>query len=148
MLTASQSVGSIIGGTFFGWLADTKGRLYALKVTNTMYIIFTIVLISSVNIYMVIACILFIGIAYSGDNMNTSTMLLEFLPVSRRWIITLFAINWGIGGIIMAFLGVMLNLYEVDAIYIFRIVCAFILLSVIVLLILRCFLDESPKFFL
>ena len=80
--------------------------------------------------------------------MNTSTMLLEFLPVSRRWIITLFAINWGIGGIIMAFLGVMLNLYEVDAIYIFRIVCAFILLSVIVLLILRCFLDESPKYFL
>ena len=96
--------------------------MYALKVTNIMYIFFTAIMTISVNIYMIIGCLFFLGAAYAGDNYNTSTMLAESLPLSKMWILTLFTANWGIGGVIMAFIGVMLNVYEVEPIHIFRIV--------------------------
>ena len=79
---------------------------------------------------------------------NTSTLLADQLPKSKRWALTCLACTWGIGGAIIALLGALLNLWDVEAVLIFRIVGGFIELSVIILFIMRCFLDETPKFYL
>ena len=42
----------------------------------------------------------------------------------------------------------MLSYFEVEPILIFRIVCGFIEVSVIILYILRLFMDETPKYYL
>ena len=46
------------------------------------------------------------------------------------------------------FRGLVLNLYDVEAIVIFRVVCGFIIFWILISLILKMFMDETPPFLL
>ena len=102
----------------------------------------------SINIYMVYIGCFFGGFSYSGDVNNTATILTDFLPLSKRWILTLVTITWAIGSTILALLALLLNFYSVEAILIFRIIFGVVTFFSVISLIGRILMDESPKFYL
>ena len=138
----------MIGSGFFGWISDTFGRVMAYRITSVVYLVFAVVMMLSVNIYMVIVCIFFVGACFGGDVMTTGTILTDFLPLSKRWILCFLTITWAFGSILLTLLGLLLNVYDVEAIVIFRVICAFINVWIILSLIMRLFMDESPAYLL
>ena len=67
----------------------------------------------AIHIYMVYISLFFTGFTYAGDVTNTSTILTDILPLSKRWVLTLATITWAVGSALMALLALLLNLYNV-----------------------------------
>ena len=67
----------------------------------------------AIHIYMVYISLFFTGFTYAGDVTNTSTILSDILPLSKRWVLTLATITWALGSALMALLALLLNLYNV-----------------------------------
>ena len=80
--------------------------------------------------------------------MTTGTILTDFLPLSKRWLVCFLTITWAIGPILLTLLGLVVNLYDVEAILIFRVVCGFIIFWILISLILKMFMDETSRFLL
>ena len=100
------------------------------------------------NYYVVLIAYVFIGILYCSDNVNTTTVLTDFTPLSKRWIVPLLGMAWTIGSTLVSLYVLILSTYNLSAIMIYRLFCVFTGVFHVVSLILRLLSDESPRFLL
>ena len=98
--------------------------------------------------YLVLGSFFFIGMAYASDTTNTSVVITDFTPLSKRWIIPLLAMSWTIGSSLVSLLSLVCNIYGMSAIMVYRVFCMFAGGFHILSFIIRFFSDESPRFLL
>jgi MFS family permease len=101
--------GKFFGTLIFGWLADKKGRIFAYKISGAIMFVFAVGVTASVDYYMLLPCLFFIGVGYGGDLCNTGTILTDNLPLSKRWVLTFVTISWACGSTILAAYGLILH---------------------------------------
>lgn len=140
---AMTSVGMLFGAIIFGYVSDIKGRIYVFKTVAVIYCLFTLLMVCSLNIYMVYVACFAIGGAYGGDVTNTAAILTDSLPMSKRWVLTFATIAWALGAFTLITLGLLSHANGVDSIIIFRSLMGFILFFSIIALIMRLFMDET-----
>jgi len=115
-----MTVGELFGVIFFGWLSDTKGRIYTMRIVGIIGCCSCAIMATANNYYVVLIAYVFIGILYCSDNVNTTTVLTDFTPLSKRWIIPLLGMAWTIGSTIVSLFILILSMYDLSAIMVYR----------------------------
>lgn len=91
------AAGMILGGLFWGFLADLIGRKLAFNLSLLLSGVFTIMtgMMGTMALYCLF--VLLISFAAGGNLVLDTCVFLEFLPHKDQWLLTFFAFFWGIG---------------------------------------------------
>ncbi|XP_051165536.1 carcinine transporter-like isoform X2 [Leptopilina boulardi] len=134
-------IGSLFGNFIFGWIADQKGRLVALKFCTVFAFIATIGTANSHNFWIFTLCRFILGFAF--DNIITVPIILalEYTAENKRYIITCL----GFGLNLMC--GKLFLIWSAYFISDWRIFTYFSSLSFIVCFLLTFIMPESIRWY-
>lgn len=146
MVGAASLVGIFFGGAIFGWLTDKIGR-------HKMYIadLLALAVFSALNgfateIWQVVLCRFFLGMAIGADYPIATSLLAEFLPKKHRGrLLGATFVVWAIGAAVAYAVGFLLRDAGPDA---WRIMVASPALFAIITLLFRLGTPESPRWLL
>ncbi|CAK7898107.1 hypothetical protein CAAN1_22S01794 [[Candida] anglica] len=98
------NLGLLVGTIFWGFGADLIGRKTAFNNSLFLSAVFT-VLTGSMNSLATYCIFVLLSAAAAGGNLVLDTCIfLEYLPFKYQWLLTFFALFWGIGQTIAALL--------------------------------------------
>lgn len=86
-----------IGALFWGFSADMIGRRIAFNTTLFIASIATIIAGAAPTWASLGVFVSFIGFGAGGNLVLDPTVMLEFLPARKQWVITALAGWWGVG---------------------------------------------------
>jgi putative MFS transporter len=89
---------------------------------------------------------IFLGFGIGGEVALGGTVYSEFCPPSKAWTLTLLASCWCLGGTISALIALCINLLDLGMMELWRWLFATSMVLEYVFLVIRMFIDESPKF--
>lgn len=89
---------------------------------------------------------MFLGFGIGGEVALGGTVYSEFCPPSKAWTLTLLASCWCLGGTISALIALCVDLLDLGMMELWRWVFFISMLMEYCFLIIRLFIDESPKF--
>lgn len=146
MVGAASLVGIFFGGAIFGWLTDKIGR-------HKIYIadLIALALFSALNgfateIWQVVLCRFFLGMAIGADYPIATSLLAEFLPKKHRGrLLGATFVVWAIGAAVAYAVGFLLRDAGPDA---WRIMVASPAIFAIITLLFRLGTPESPRWLL
>ncbi|KAE8162544.1 major facilitator superfamily domain-containing protein [Aspergillus tamarii] len=96
-LTIALYVGMLVGALFWGLSADIVGRRLAFNISLFICSAFTIVAGASPNWASLGFFIAFSAFGAGGNLILDTTVLLEYLPSNKQWLVTGLAAWWGVG---------------------------------------------------
>ncbi|KID87362.1 Major facilitator superfamily domain, general substrate transporter [Metarhizium guizhouense ARSEF 977] len=100
---ASQ-IGLLVGAGLWGFSADVIGRKLAFN-TSLFSCVVLVIIASGMPSYISFASLVALYSAGAGGNyILDATNLLEFLPTSHAWLVTLMAVRWAVGYMMIGFL--------------------------------------------
>ncbi|MDI2036542.1 MFS transporter [Paenarthrobacter nitroguajacolicus] len=146
LVGAASLVGIFFGGGIFGWLTDKIGR-------HKMYIadLIALALFSVLNgfateIWQVVLCRFFLGMAIGADYPIATSLLAEFLPKKHRGrLLGATFVVWAIGAAVAYAVGFLLRDMGPDA---WRVMVASPAIFAIITLLFRLGTPESPRWLL
>jgi MFS family permease len=121
----------------WGYYSDIYGRIKAYRIAGIMISICSAALALAPNYYIALAAFAIVGNGVGSDLVNSSTIITEFLPVSKRWLITLVTISWALGSSLLAGIALITSYLEIEAIVTFRLCVSILCLLTIVSSVLR-----------
>ncbi|CAN3375240.1 hypothetical protein DIRU0_E01904 [Diutina rugosa] len=92
--------GMLSGAMFWGFSADLIGRRLAFNLTLFLAAVFTIYCGTMGTLSSYGIMIYLIAFSFGGNLVLDTTCFMEFLPHKQNWLITFFAVFWGVGGTI------------------------------------------------
>ncbi|KAG7660586.1 uncharacterized protein J8A68_005852 [[Candida] subhashii] len=93
----AYAAGMITGGVFWGFGADLIGRRLAFNLSLLLSAIFAI-MAGAMNSMASYCMFVFLSASAAGGNLVLDTcVFLEYLPHKDQWLLTFFALFWGIG---------------------------------------------------
>ncbi|CAG9782691.1 unnamed protein product [Diatraea saccharalis] len=100
--------GSFVGGLFFGWLADTFGRVPALVGTNLIGCVGGVASIFTTGLWDFAFCRFLVGMSYDSCFMMMYILVLEYVgPRHRTWVANMsIALYFGGGCLVLPWLAV------------------------------------------
>ncbi|WP_082579237.1 MFS transporter [Arthrobacter sp. Soil736] len=146
LVGAASLVGIFFGGGIFGWLTDKIGR-------HKMYIadLIALALFSLLNgfateIWQVVLCRFFLGMAIGADYPIATSLLAEFLPKEHRGrLLGATFVVWAIGAAVAYAVGYLLRDMGPDA---WRVMVASPAIFAVITLLFRLGTPESPRWLL
>lgn len=96
-LTVSLYSGMFVGALFWGLGADIIGRKHAFNFSLIICSVAAIVAGAMPNWASLGTFIAFCGFGAGGNLVLDTTVLLEYLPGNKQWLVTLMAAWWGVG---------------------------------------------------
>lgn len=99
----AQNVGLLVGALFWGFGADMIGRRLAFNLTLWITSLAMIVAGASPNLPFLGAFLALSTFGSGGNLILDPTVLLEFLPGDKQWVVTALAGWWGFGQSIAGF---------------------------------------------
>ncbi|XP_012276484.1 carcinine transporter [Orussus abietinus] len=90
LVSTAQAIffcGSIIGGFFFGWLADHHGRILTLMVLNGIALIATIATAFASDFWSFAICRFFAGLAFDNCINIPLIVVVEYMAVNKRTLV-------------------------------------------------------------
>lgn len=100
----AQNVGLVVGALFWGFSADMLGRRLAFNVTLWITSLAMIVGGAAPNLPFLCAFLAISTFGSGGNLILDPTVLLEFLPGDKQWVVTALAGWWGLGQSITGFI--------------------------------------------
>ena len=105
-------LGLLTGAIIFGLISDRFGRMQSYKKTVIIASISGTLLLTSVNVYMVGVFLFLTGAGMGGDFFLSPIIFGEFSPPSKRYLISLLSLFWGLGATLAAFTAFMVSLFN------------------------------------
>lgn len=96
-LVSADYVGLFCGALFWGFTADIIGRKIAFNITLFFTAIFAIAVAGGLSFVAVCSISAVSYFCCGGNLVLDSVTFLEFLPQSKKWLLTFLALWWGIG---------------------------------------------------
>ena len=142
LISSITNLGMLIGGLFFGILADKYGRVKVFTYTIWIFAIATALMFFAKNVYWVYALRFLAGIGAGGEYGSGMAIIAESFPKRAIAKVTsLSAIGGQVGAILAAILAaVILPMFGWHALYVFGLV------PVILIFFIRRHLSESKVF--
>ncbi|CVL08013.1 related to synaptic vesicle transporter SV2 (major facilitator superfamily) [Fusarium mangiferae] len=100
----AQNVGLVVGALFWGFGADMLGRRLAFNLTLWITSLAMIVGGAAPNLSFLCAFLALSTFGSGGNLILDPTVLLEFLPGDKQWVVTALAGWWGLGQSITGFI--------------------------------------------
>lgn len=142
LISLNFVVGMFLGSYFWGILADIYGRMFSFKKTVIFALLGGIGLTVSPSVEWVYISNLVTGFGVGGEIALGGTVLAEFTPPSRNWLIGLLCMFWSLGGAISALLALMFQ-FTGEAVM-WRWVCGICAGTEFLFLFLRWNMPETP----
>ncbi|OQR98063.1 sugar phosphate permease [Achlya hypogyna] len=141
LLGSAAFAGSLVGGIFFGYMADAFGRKPIFMVTLLVFMLATLVC-GAASTYAVLLAFRFIaGVGMGGELPVASTLVQELAPAPVRGrIIVLLESFWSIGAMIAVLLA-----FELTKVVSWRVVFYLSAIPALYAVVIRYCIPESPK---
>lgn len=139
-------IGMLIGSYSWGYLGDTKSRMWAFKRTvafTTLGAVFTSV---SINYFMMLVGLFVVGLGVGGEITMGGPVMSEYLPPSKAYVYTVLCTTWTLGGVISGLVALIVKLAGSGSLELWRVCCIISTLIEIVFWVIRLPLKETPKF--
>ncbi|AWR97979.1 MFS transporter [Acidianus sulfidivorans JP7] len=108
-ILSSYLIGGVIGSFFFGFLADKYGRKKTLEIGLLIFVLSSIIITLSQNIFEVILLLAIQGFAINGDGVAGSSLIVEVAPSKLRGkMFVILSTIWFLGDMVASFLGLYL----------------------------------------
>ncbi|SMD31459.1 MFS transporter [Picrophilus oshimae] len=144
LIGVSTIIGQLVGGAFFGVLADLNGRKSIYQWDMLIFAVFAILSGLSQNALELIIFRTLLGLAIGADYALTLSIIGEYSPVKGRGkLLGTGLMSWWIGGAFAVFLGYLLYPYGSFS---WRYLLAAGAIPAIIVLILRRRVEETPRF--
>ena len=147
-IAAICSSGLLTGGIAFGIIADKFGRMYSFKISVVIAAIASIGLTLSQNYQMVAGCLFAIGFSMSGELSLGCTVFLEFCPPSKRYYLTMMSLFSSLGAVTISMVALIVAYTNTSSIHDWRYIVAFGCLCELLSVIFRCFIIETPAYYI
>ena len=99
-------LGGVVGSSFWGYVSDSRGRIFAFNATIIFSGIFGIAAAASNSFPLYVGALLLVGFGVGGNLPVDGAMFCEFLPGSVRGrLMVLLSVFWSLGGFFVALLG-------------------------------------------
>ncbi|MFE4835987.1 MFS transporter [Arthrobacter sp. NPDC056691] len=146
MVGAASLVGIFFGGGVFGWLTDKIGR-HKMYIADLMALaVFSVLNGFATEIWQVVLCRFFLGMAIGADYPIATSLLAEFLPKKHRGrLLGATFVVWAIGAAVAYAVGYLLRDVGPDA---WRVMVASPAIFAIITLLFRLGTPESPRWLL
>ena len=95
-----HTFGIMVGSYAWGYLGNSKGRLWALRWVTLTNVLFGILYTCTVDIYMVAVCAFLVGLCGGGAQVLTGTLYMEYLESSEKWTFMVLTIFISLGGML------------------------------------------------
>ena len=146
MIGAASLVGIFFGGSIFGWLTDKIGRHKMYIADLIALAIFSLLNGFATEVWQVILCRFFLGMAIGADYPIATSLLAEFLPKKYRGrLLGATFVVWAVGAAVAYAVGFFLRDFGPDA---WRIMVASPAVFAIITLLFRLGTPESPRWLL
>lgn len=145
-LSSTYLAGMFLGSYFWGYMADSRGRMWCFKKTIILKMIAAAGLMLSVDYIMMLVFLLVLGFFVSGDLIVGGAAFKEYLPPSKSWVYTLISGAMALGGAISGLIALILSVSGDLYFSMWRSIC---LISIVIELfywIIRLPMKETPKF--
>jgi putative MFS transporter len=146
LISTSFVIGMFFGTMMWGYFIDKFGRTKCYRISVVILLVCTLLMIPAFNFYVILATFLVTGNVVGSDLVSSSAIITEFLPMSKRWIITLVTMSWAAGSSLLAGAALIAAEYQFESLTTFRVCVGFLAILTIISLILRFQLDESPAY--
>jgi MFS family permease len=147
ILISCFQIGILCGTIFFGTLSDRYGRILCFKSSILVATFSCMILLFSVNYYMMNAAFFVLGLGAGGENALVSVVFVEFCPPSKRSYLTLLGLFWGAGGCIYSGIAVIVTSTNSSSLYDWRYIIAADCVIKIVASIFRLYMIETPTYY-
>lgn len=108
-ILSSYLIGGVIGSFFFGFLADRFGRKRTLEIGLLIFVLSSVLITVSQNIFEVIFLLALQGFAINGDSVAGSSLVVEVSPISLRGrMFVILSTIWFLGDMVASLLGLYL----------------------------------------
>ncbi|WP_336711236.1 MFS transporter [Arthrobacter sp. USHLN218] len=146
LIGAASLIGIFFGGAVFGWLTDKIGRHKMYIADLIALAVFSLLNGFATEVWQVVLCRFFLGMAIGADYPIATSLLAEFLPrrVRGRLLGATFVV-WAVGAAVAYAVGFLLRDMGPDA---WRIMVASPALFAIITLLCRLGTPESPRWLL
>ncbi|GLB67914.1 MFS transporter [Arthrobacter mangrovi] len=146
LIGAASLIGIFFGGAVFGWLTDKIGRHKMYIADLIALAVFSLLNGFATEVWQVVLCRFFLGMAIGADYPIATSLLAEFLPrrVRGRLLGATFVV-WAVGAAVAYAVGFLLRDTGPDA---WRIMVASPALFAIITLLCRLGTPESPRWLL
>ncbi|ARM76776.1 MFS transporter [Acidianus manzaensis] len=106
---SSYLIGGVVGSFFFGFLADKFGRKKTLEIGLLLFVISSVIITVSQNIFEVIILLAIQGFAINGDGVAGSSLIVEESPTRLRGrLFVVLSTIWFLGDMVASLLGLYL----------------------------------------
>lgn len=97
--------GLLVGALFWGFFGDIVGRRTAFNTTLFLASAATIIAGAATHWIFFSAFVALLGFGAGGNLVLDPTVMLEFVPSSKQWVVTALAGWWGVGQATAGFIG-------------------------------------------
>jgi MFS family permease len=120
LIGTSFIAGMMTGTLMWGYISDSNGRSLVYKINGVTLALAALIITFAFNFHVALVGFFILGNSIGGDLVNGTTLLTEFLPVSRRWLLALATGAWAIGSTITASMALLFLELELEEMLIFR----------------------------
>ncbi|MDP8023693.1 MAG: MFS transporter [Conexivisphaerales archaeon] len=146
MLGTATYLGGIFGAVIFGVFSDLRGRKSALILDLFFFFIASFVSAFVSNVTQLIAIRLAIGFGIGADIVSGPALLSEMLPKNKRGtMLGISLLMMPLGGLVSVLVAYMLYSSGISANIIWRIIFALGAIPALIVILLRSYLPESPR---
>lgn len=146
-LSVSTYIGTMAGALVAGWIADRYGRKAIYMLDMILYGLFAVISALSVSAGMLIASRIGLGLAIGADQALSFTIIAEFSPRHRRGRLNAYTwVMWTVASLLTYVISYVLNpILGEDT---WRVLFLASVVPVIIVLIMRARLPETPRWLL
>ena len=99
----AMMLGGVVGASFWGYVSDSRGRIYAFNATLVFSGIMGVVAAASNSFGLYVSALLLVGFGVGGNLPVDGAMFCEFLPSSVRGrLMVSLSVFWSLGGFFVA----------------------------------------------
>lgn len=146
VIASSFQVGILLGNITWGYFSDKKGRKTPYRLSSLLAFISSVILAFAVHPFMMILGLFSLGFSMAGEVNLTSTIICEFCPPSKRYVLTLLSLFFSLGAILASVIAFVVELLNESEIFSWRIIVGCLCVLQFGGLIGRMWIDETPVF--
>lgn len=143
---ASFQAGLFFGYLLTGILSDKYGRKLPYLSSSILAFIASLIITLSFHFYMAVTGFFFLGVSMSFEVNLTPTIISEFIPPTKRFVLTAISISFSIGSFLVCVIALIVELSNRTSISNWRFINGFLTILQLINIVPRFWIQETPEF--
>ena len=145
-VASTFQIGLLFGSITWGVISDKHGRKLPYRLSASLAFFASVMLTFALHPFMIIAGYFILGFSMAGEVSLTSTIVCEFCPPTKRFVLTLLSLFFSFGALTSSVISLIVELANKTGIFNWRIILASLCVLEALILVSRFWIKETPAY--